>query len=391
MRILAISQSNNIIGGANRSFLDVLDCLVTIYKHNICVVVPGKGEFTDSLSKLGIKYILANYYQTSSMSYGNWKSIASYMLSIFDCSINKVSAYKLTKKIRYEVFDLIYINDTTNSFGYYLAKYLKTPFVWHFRGYNPKIIRYMTILDEKRLKNDRCGKIIVISKAMREFMVSKRGLSDNSIIVIYNGIKNSGVTIKQPWPDSIEQGFHCLHCGHLSRAKGQVDSIKAIAELKRRGYRNIILHLAGSSSGTHNRTYKAELLALAEKEEVIDNLVFEGEVKDMSILRKTMHVELMCSIAEPFGRVTVEGMQAGLVMIGCDTGATPEIINNEENGLIYKQGNHISLANCIERVYRDPVLGNSLSRNAIEFTKANFTLEKNVKEINEVFLSTVKG
>ena len=132
-------------------------------------------------------------------------------------------------------------------------------------------------------------------------------------------------------------------------------------------------------------------MALAEKEEVIDNLVFEGEVKDMSILRKTMHVELMCSIAEPFGRVTVEGMQAGLVMIGCDTGATPEIINNEENGLIYKQGNHISLANCIERVYRDPVLGNSLSRNAIEFTKANFTLEKNVKEINEVFLSTVKG
>ena len=97
MRILAISQSNNIIGGANRSFLDVLDCLVTIYKHNICVVVPGKGEFTDSLSKLGIKYILANYYQTSSMSYGNWKSIASYMLSIFDCSINKVSAYKLQK------------------------------------------------------------------------------------------------------------------------------------------------------------------------------------------------------------------------------------------------------------------------------------------------------
>ena len=54
MRILAITQSKDIIGGANRSFLDVLDALKNIYHHDVIVLSPGEGNFTDELQRMGI-------------------------------------------------------------------------------------------------------------------------------------------------------------------------------------------------------------------------------------------------------------------------------------------------------------------------------------------------
>ena len=51
MNILAITQSKDILGGANRSLFDVLMLLRDIYGHRIFVVSPGEGDFTKELKK----------------------------------------------------------------------------------------------------------------------------------------------------------------------------------------------------------------------------------------------------------------------------------------------------------------------------------------------------
>ena len=113
---------------------------------------------------------------------------------------------------------------------------------------------------------------------------------------------------------------------------------------------------------------------------------FEGEVQNMAKFRQRMQVELMCSLAEPFGRVTVEGMQAGLVVIGCDTGATPEIITDNVDGLIYHRGKVDELADKIESVYKNHKLANRLSAAALKTTERKFTMQDNVQQINTLLL-----
>ena len=389
MRILAITQSKEIIGGANRSLLDVLQCLSDTYGHDVSVITPGEGGFTDALNKIGLRYKCFNYCQTSAMTFGNWKDPVSYMLTIYECMKNNLSAVRAAKTLSKDKYDIVYINDTTNTFGYYLAHRLKLPFVWHFRGYNSSIHRYMPISDEKKLRKDNRGLIIAISQAMKEFMVNTRKLNSDNITVIYNGVTNPGITIKQPWSSSFTHDMHCLQCGHLSKAKGQVDSIRAVGELKKRGYNNIYLHFAGTSAISHGRSYKEYLDELIKQENIVENVIYEGEVKDMTQIREHMQVELMCSIAEPFGRVTVEGMQAGLVTIGCDTGATPEIIEDNVNGMIYHQGDPNSLADCIEKVFLNRGLGDKLSNAALHFAESHFTMSNNVRGINAVLTSVM--
>jgi hypothetical protein len=106
-------------------------------------------------------------------------------------------------------------------------------------------------------------------------------------------------------------------------------------------------------------------------------------------LRSKMNVELMCNPTEPFGRVTVEGMRSGLVVIGVKAGGTLDIIN-EENGLFYNKDDIDDLADKIELVYKDEKLRNKIAENAYNYSNKHFTMKENVDKIENVLKSCIK-
>lgn len=388
MRILAITQSGKISGGANRSFLDVLRRLRDDYGHEICVLIPEKGQFVDSLERMNINYIIHNYYQTAFVTMGDMFDIYRHFKAIKKCRYNYKTAKDLKKILGEQKFDVVYINDTTNTVGYYLAKLLKRPYVWHFRGYQKVIKKYMPLEKGLREKND--GILINISKAMYNYMRDERKISEDKMEVVYNGVENSSEEKLKNDSIKLKTGFHCVQCGHISEAKGQIDAIKALGILNRRGYQDIYLHLAGTPSFEHGKSYKEVLDKIIEENGLLNKVIFEGEVQDMPLLRSKMDIELVCSVCEPFGRVTVEGMQSGLPVIGSNTGGTPEIIINGENGFLYNQGNPEDLADAVLRLYNDANLKNQMSKNAVEYTKTHFTMEENVKQINQLLIKATE-
>lgn len=384
MRILVVTQSKDILGGANRSLIDVMSQLRDVYHHDIFAVSPGEGAFTKELINKKIEYICASYHQVSFVQMGDYKDPARYICAAMRDYANKRSANSIIEQLSGRLFDVVYINDTTNTVGYYIAKQLKIPFVWHFRGYHESIRKYM--VKDGQFREDSSGMSIAISNAMKEYMVKYRKMSSDRLTVIHNGVTNAGVRIAQPWEYSLTDGLHCVQCGHLSEAKGQTESIAALAILKKRGYEDIYLHLAGSPQVAHGVSYKDKLQEMITKYDLDSQVVFEGEIQNMGELRQRMQIELMCSVAEPFGRVTVEGMQAGLVVIGCDTGATPEIITDNVDGLIYHRGKVDELADKIESVYKNHKLANRLSAAALKTTEQKFTMQDNVRQINTLLL-----
>lgn len=388
MKILAITQSGKISGGANRSFLDVLRRLRDNYGHEIDVLVPEKGQFTDSLEKMNINYIIYEYYQTQFVTMGDVFDIYRHLKAIIKCKYNYKAARELKETLSEKDFDIVYINDTTNTVGYYLARLLGKPYLWHFRGYQKVIKKYMPCEKELREKTD--GILINISKAMYNYMKDERKISEDKMEVVYNGVENSSEKKLKNDSIKLKTGFHCVQCGHISEAKGQIDSIKALGILNRRGYQDIYLHLAGTPSFEHGKSYKEVLDKVIEENGLLNKVIFEGEVQDMPLLRSKMDIELVCSVCEPFGRVTVEGMQSGLPVIGSNTGGTPEIIINGENGFLYNQGNPEDLAEAILKLYNDENLKIQMSKNAVEYTKTHFTMEENVKQINQLLIKATE-
>jgi glycosyltransferase involved in cell wall biosynthesis len=84
-----------------------------------------------------------------------------------------------------------------------------------------------------------------------------------------------------------------------------------------------------------------------------DAVRFTGFRTDIPLWRLAMDVNVNASEQEPFSVGVLEAMALGRPVIGCDSGGTPEIIDDGVNGLLVPFGDDESLAAAIRRVLGD--------------------------------------
>jgi glycogen synthase len=91
---------------------------------------------------------------------------------------------------------------------------------------------------------------------------------------------------------------------------------------------------------------------------------------------------------EPFGRVLVEGMAAGVVVVGTASGGSAEILQHEVNGLVFPPEDTNALAKCLLRLIDDPALYARLAK-AGKATAPKFDLQRMVDEMEQFFIETI--
>jgi glycosyltransferase involved in cell wall biosynthesis len=93
---------------------------------------------------------------------------------------------------------------------------------------------------------------------------------------------------------------------------------------------------------------------------------------------------------EPFARSVLEGMAAGLTVIGSTTGGTGEILVEGQTGLTFTAGDSQELARQIGRLAQDPALRRRLAANGRSIVTRRFTLQRMVDEL-EAALVAIAG
>jgi glycosyltransferase involved in cell wall biosynthesis len=81
----------------------------------------------------------------------------------------------------------------------------------------------------------------------------------------------------------------------------------------------------------------------------------------------------MPRLVEQFGRILVEGMAAGCVVIGSSSGAVPSVI--ADAGIVVAEGDEPALTAAMERVLRDPELAATLRAMGRDRVRSNYTWE----------------
>lgn len=385
MNILVLTHRSNFSGGANRSLLAVLKGLKA-KGHNIDVVLPkATGELNDALTKEGINWWHCQYYRMGAKPLSGALKLVSYAILYVKYIHHKIKGYEIYKKIKNKKYDVVYTNTILPYCGLFAAEKLNIPSVIHDRepldGTDvPQIIGY-----EKFLYN-HANKIIVISSDLRN-QWARRGFVDK-IVLITNGIPIQKVMIST---QDMENGcFNILLTARIAPMKHHMDALMALKKIKVGGVEKIKLFFAGSEGEKSDGIYRKMLTEYIDKNGLEDNVVFLGEVKDMGQLRSHMNAELMCNPDEPFGRVTVEGMRSGLIVIGVNSGGTIDIIVDGLNGLLYEKDNIDDLANKILKVYGDEEYRKRLALQAIEYGNSHFTMEENINKIESVLFSAVQ-
>lgn len=214
------------------------------------------------------------------------------------------------------------------------------------------------------------NKVIFISQAVVKKYASLYKL--NSYRVIYNGVNKDDYYIENH--KILEQPtLNLIQIGTLCEAKRTKESVEFIESVRR--IVDCHLTLVGNSS----EDYLEELNTYILQNSLENNVTIIPYTENILSVLERADILLMNSRSEGFGRVTVEGMISGLLVVGRDAAGTSEIISNRENGVLYRDKD--DFCNCIHEIDKNREQYKAIAKYGQESACKNYQPINTAKEI----------
>ena len=239
--------------------------------------------------------------------------------------------------------------------GLFAARLAGVPFVFtrHHSDHNIRLGKHWhTRVDSFCARH--ADRVIAVSEATREILMQVEGVPDRKIRVVYNGME----PLPAPVPERVEAlraelGLDgrpvCLMVARLHEEKGHRFLFDAIPEVERR-CGPVTYLLAGD--GPH-----AERIREEARERGVENTVrFLGRRSDMAELYAVSTLVALPSLAESFGFAVLEAMSLERPVVAARTGGMPEVMVENETGLIVTPAESAPLADALSRLLQDPEL-----------------------------------
>lgn len=128
-----------------------------------------------------------------------------------------------------------------------------------------------------------------------------------------------------------------------------------------------------------------ELEKLAREYDISENVSFTGYRSDIPQLMHAFDTFVLPSRWEGFGRVFLEAMAASTPIVASNVSAIPEIVIDEETGLLADVGETQEFTSAINNLLESDDLRTELGKNGRNRLEEQFTVEKMVHETTEVY------
>jgi len=241
------------------------------------------------------------------------------------------------------------------------------------------------VLAQETTAKPNFERVIFPTLFMRNELV-KRGMKPGESMVIYGAADTA--TYRQR---DCGQGGHqradatgkirLLYAGRIRSDKGVHIAIKALGRLVQdEGFQKIELIIAGAG----DRDYLTFLEYLVRRHRLEKHVTFLGPQtkEEMPALYYRTDIFLFTSVwQEPFGRVLIEAMAAGVAVVGSTVGGVTEILRDNETALTYPAGDAEKLAAQVARLIEAPALRQQIATAGQRVALERFDIQRMATEI----------
>ena len=232
-----------------------------------------------------------------------------------------------------------------------------------------------------RMLKGSIERFIVISEATSKKLATGCGVDDSKMRLLYNFVdlenfhveKETGKVKSKAERNEFLVGF----AGRLITRKGWEEFVRAASLISNQDSRIRFL-IVGDGSDTN------KMLELISQLNISDRIDYMGFVSDMQSFYKDIGCLVVPSHWEPLGLVAIEAQACGVPVIASNTEALNEIINHEENGLLFEVRNENDLAAKIETIYKDRDLRQRLIANGLRSVE-KYSLKHYVKLLHTIY------
>lgn len=195
-----------------------------------------------------------------------------------------------------------------------------------------------------------------------------------------------------PFSERRREPTRLLYVGQVIARKGVHTAIEAFNLLvQQEPHRQLTLTLVGGSvepAYEHGLRQRVASLELAQRVQFLGHKPRES----LSALYREHDILLFPSVwQEPFGITLLEAMASGLVVVSTGTGGIPEIVRDQENGLIFPPEDAAACAAQVRRLLADPLLYARLAQNGRRTLQQNFQLGRMLDAIENDLDEAVRG
>jgi len=228
--------------------------------------------------------------------------------------------------------------------------------------------------------------VTAVSQNVADSHILKGTTKKDKVSVIYNGLEfkinqdnNSKNTsyIRQDM-NMGEDIFLLLTIANLEPKKGHVFLFDALSLLKEKGHRFKLLVVG---YGKEQKKLEGDIVS----KDLTDEIILLGKREDVQGFLAAADAFVLPSLWEGLPNALLEAMAAGLPVVATHVGGIPEVVTNNETGLLVEPRNSDALARAIERIMNEEELRRHLAQNAREYVNKNFDIKKTVAKTEELY------
>lgn len=222
-------------------------------------------------------------------------------------------------------------------------------------------------------------KIIAVSMAVKKYCVKTEGVPEEKVTVIYNGVEIDKFFDHSPKLFS----HHVVKIGvigRLAEQKGQAILLEALPLMRQK---DVMVKIAGE--GPLEKSLKEEVTNLNLEKQV----EFVGIQKDVAGFLKTVDIVAMPSRWEGLGLVLIEASLAGRIIVASNTGGIPEVVKNNETGLLVPPGNPQKLAEALDWVIEHKIDAMAMGLRAQSYCK-KFDIKNMADQYENLYQKLIK-
>jgi glycosyltransferase involved in cell wall biosynthesis len=229
-------------------------------------------------------------------------------------------------------------------------------------------------------------KIICVSHPVVE--VLKYAVKDHSRLVVVGSVTDINKFQKQQKTGMLNKEFNIppdyTIIGNIAAFTGFKDHftwINTVEELHKRKLKAKYILIGDGPLET-------EIRAMVKAKGLENEVIFAGFRKDIPEVLPEFDLFLFTSNNEPTGGVLLESYACKVPIVAANAGGIPEVIVDNETGLLAEVGNPIDFADKVELLLGDEAMQDKFRKNGYQFLKDNFTKEviakKMIDELQDV-------
>lgn len=334
IKVLFIAPTEAKHAGDNKSLLHLLDGL-RIYNITPFVVTSSTESAAEFIKKGFDCEVLPYPFRLNALcpAYKTRREIIRFPYNMFLLIAGIFMAKKaLNKLVNKFNPDIIHSNTSQTIIGNTIGKSNKIPHFWHIREFIDLDFNTHLIFSKKKhreILRESNNHLIFITEC-----VKKHYQSPINSRVIYDGVLKAS-----QYQFNENKQKHFLFVGRLTKGKGVFLLLNAFIKFCKVNPEYDLVLAGGKMNDAEFDLLNKVILDNG----VVDRVKFLGNRDDVLDLMATATALIVPSLNEAFGRITVEAMFNGCLVIGNDSSGTQEILKKEDLGILFTSEDELTL------------------------------------------------